>query len=111
MDELAQLQEKVSLLETQVTQLRKDISVLSRMASFIQADEFALGNGDTCVKMNSEGFWTGARSFTEATSAPPAGTAIALNGDFYPKGGVDGTYVDGGGQTLTIVRGIITGIA
>lgn len=107
-------QQLTSLVETlsyQVEQLRIGQENRSRLESFIQADEFSLGNGANAIKMNSEGFWTGTRSFTEAIGVPPAGTAIKRNGDFYPKGGVSGTYVDGGGQTLTITRGFITGIA
>lgn len=109
---LTKATEEMRDMKAQLSTLRHDMDRMQKERSILVIDEFSLGTGETCIKMNSEGLWIGARSFREASGTPPAGTAIKINGDFYPKNGVSGTFVaDGGAPTITVVNGIVTSIA
>lgn len=118
-EEIAQLKQQVVQLQNELRSLSqahldlvKQLEVAQRSQGVLTVDEFSLGMQNSCIKMNREGLWIGKRSFTEAASTPPAGTAIDINGDFHPKGGVSGSFVaDGGAPTITVTRGIITSIA
>lgn len=112
LDALTSTTKELNDMRRQIVAMRNEVEQMKKMKAIQVIDEFSLGTGETCIKMNSEGLWIGARSFREASGTPPAGTAIAINGDFYPKNGVSGSFVaDGGAPTITVVRGVVTSIA
>lgn len=68
-----------------------------------------MGAGDTAFHADQQGMWWGKETLAAIQTTPPAGTAILMNGDIYPKNGVSGTSTSGTG-TVTVVRGIVTAI-
>lgn len=98
-------------LLTRIEKLERSISLLSKSFKFLDIEELTVGRGDTSLKIGPEGIWLGKNKFTQATTGG-AGTAIAMNGDIYPKGGVSGSFIsaDGTPKTITVTRGIISSI-
>jgi len=103
---IIELQKRLVVAESKLVTLSLPIVKL------LDIQEFELGRSTSAIKMSKEGLWVGKNKYSEAATATPAGTAIAINGDFYPKNGVSGTFVDASGtpKTITVTRGIITSI-
>lgn len=100
------LLQKMERLEMKVAEL-----AYTPIIKLTDIQEFELGRGTVSVKMSKDGLWAGKNKYSEAATSTPAGTAISSNGDFYPKGGVTGSFVaDGGSPTIQVVRGIVTSI-
>lgn len=91
----------------------EEIANLIEEQFLTEVKEFKLGEKDTSIKMDQQGLWVGKDKYSEATTGTPVpSTAIAMDGDFYPKGGVTGSFdADGGSPTVTVTRGIITDIS
>lgn len=101
--------------------MRADIDATKKMIRedfLTSVKEFILGEEGTAIKMDRQGMWVGTNKFAEAIApqvALPNGstsTAIAIDGTFYAKDGISGTFGTGlGGPSITVQNGIITNIA
>lgn len=112
-----ELEKLVTEQNTLIIELQKRLNVCEQkltntpFTKLLDLQEFELGRGTSAVKMSREGLWVGKNKYSEAATSTPAGTAISITGDFYPKNGVSGSFTaNGGAPTITVTRGIITSI-
>jgi len=109
-EEIRRREERIAGMENQLENLTVKLS----LGILDEVKEFRLGVKDDSIKMDRQGLWVGKNTFSEAVNIGINGVdggAIAIDGSFYPKGGVSGLFViSGGGPAVTVTNGIITNI-
>lgn len=108
---------EIGLLQRQIDDLQAQVAILQglladsgsigeQLKRLNDIREMRMGAGDTAFHADQEGFWWGKETMA---SAKTGGTAILMDGNIYPKGGVSGTSTPMTGG-VTVVRGIVTAI-
>lgn len=103
--QIQQLERTIRDLQSQLQLVKEKFMFLRDIQTIEMGNVLSTGSG---FRADLQGFWWGAQKFTDISADTTKGTAIGMDGSFYPKDGVSGTIDNT--KTATVTDGIITNI-